>query len=153
LGVTAVGLARQYATPVARFVVQHSTESKRTGGKRRRPSSAAASHEGTKKTQAGTDGGGGSEDGEADASNKPKGKKQKKEPAAKKQKKEPAAEKLREKELEAEVRQLAKLGEKAKVDVFSLRRMLRARGVLAGDIPTRKLALLELAVDWLSAGN
>jgi hypothetical protein len=144
LGVTAVGLARQYATPVARFVVQHSTESKRTGGKRRRPSSAAASHEGTKKTQAGPDGGGGSEDGEADASNKPK---------AKKQKKEPAAEKLHEKELEAEVRQLAKLGEKAKVDVFSLRQMLRARGVLAGDIPTRKLALLELAVDWLSAGN
>jgi hypothetical protein len=31
--------------------------------------------------------------------------------------------------------------------------MLRARGVLASDIPTRKLALLQLAVDWLRAGN
>jgi hypothetical protein len=147
-GTTALGMARQYDTPAARLVVEHSNESKRTRGNKRKRKSAAASHESgiegemDKKTQASSDGDG---DGAAETTSKL---------TAKKRKKEPAAEKLQEKELEAEVRQLAKLNDdKAKLDVFTLRRMLRARGVLASDIPTRKLALLQLAADWLRAGN
>jgi hypothetical protein len=148
---TVAGLARQYDTPTSRLVLAHHAASKRraaaaattaTTKKRKRASSTAI--------DLAT-----SVEGKDAAAAEPEQKapeKKKKE----KEKKEPAAEKLREKELEAEVRRLAKLDhydDKTKLDVFTLRRMLRARGVLAGDMPTRKLALLELAVEWFGAGN
>jgi hypothetical protein len=145
---TVVGLARQYDTPTSRLVLTHHAASKRraaaaiTTKKRKRASSTA--------TDLAT-----SVEGKDAAAAEPEQKapeKKKKE----KENKEPAAEKLREKELEAEVCRLAKLDhydDKTKLDVFTLRRMLRARGVLAGDMPTRKLALLELAVEWFGAGN
>jgi hypothetical protein len=151
---TVAGLARQYDTPTSRLVLAHHAASKRraaaaaatiaTTKKRKRASSTPA----TSATDLATS----VEGKDAAAEPELKAPKKKKE----REKKEPEAEKLREKELEAEVRRLAKLDhydDKTKLDVFTLRRMLRVRGVLARDMPTRKLALLELAVDWFGAGN
>jgi hypothetical protein len=78
-------------------------------------------------------------------------KKQKKE---RKPRKEASPEKREEAALTAEVRRLAGLDEKTKVDAFMLRQMLRKEaGVLAGDMPPRKLGLLQLAVDWLASSD
>ncbi|ELR14499.1 ankyrin repeat-containing protein [Acanthamoeba castellanii str. Neff] len=147
---TALSLARQYANKASRVVTTHRP------GKRKRKSTSEADK---KKNE--NDNENENEDkedkekkNEDDDDEKNDDHDAKTKPAKKKQKqKEASAEKREEKELEAEVRRLAKLKDDAKLDVFTLRQMLRRRGVLAGDVPKRKLPLLQLTVDWLSAGN
>lgn len=150
---TALGLARQYGNKASRVVTTH-----RPSKRKRKSTSEAAdkkkneneneneSEEKEEKEKKNEDDGDDEKNGDNDGKTKPAKKKQK-------QTQEPSAGKREEKELEAEVRRLAKLKDDAKLDVFTLRQMLRRRGVLAGDVPKRKLPLLQLTVDWLSAGN
>jgi hypothetical protein len=152
---TALSLARQYANKASRVVTTHRP------GKRKRKSTSEADkkkneneNENENEDKDKEEKEEKNEDGDGDDNEKNDDHDAKTKPAKKKQKqKEPSAEKREEKELEAEVRRLAKLKDDAKLDVFTLRQMLRRRGVLAGDVPKRKLPLLQLTVDWLSAGN
>jgi hypothetical protein len=147
---TALGLARQYGNKASRVVTTHRP------GKRKRKSTTSDAAADKKKNDNENESEEKEKKNEDDGDDEKNDGNDSKTKAAKKKQKlaqEPSPEKREEKELEAEVRRLAKLKDDAKLDVFTLRQMVRRRGVLAGDVPKRKLPLLQLTVDWLSAGN